>query len=277
MKPVIITIFFFVSFITFAQKTSRDDIKTLSNKEKMLEAKNAALTAEVNALKVTVANLKKIIDSLKSQTKANSDAINKTALELGVKISNTEETTNQKILSVDNESNNKWLWAIIGVLLALLLSGLLYWLLNRTKLSIGENLVKEFGKQTGLMDMQMEFIKLQKRITPDDEPDHSMALKVANEINLIERNIQLMDVEAKGFKQLTRSVEKLRDNLAANGYEIPQLLGKPFHHGMNVIIANSMPDEKLAKGTEVISKILVPLVNYNGKMIQTAQIEVSVG
>jgi hypothetical protein len=46
---------------------------------------------------------------------------------------------------------------------------------------------------------------------------------------------------------------------------------------MKVIVVNSIPDENLQKGSEVITKILIPQVNYNGVMIQTAQIEVSVG
>jgi hypothetical protein len=86
-----------------------------------------------------------------------------------------------------------------------------------------------------------------------------------------------MDSKTKGLKQLTRSVEKLKDNLAANGYEIPQLLDKEFNQGMKVIVASSIPDENLDKGVEKITKILIPQVNYNGAMIQTAQIEVSVG
>jgi len=113
--------------------------------------------------------------------------------------------------------------------------------------------------------------------TPNAEPDHSLALKVSSEINLIERNINLMDAKTKGLKQLQASVGKLKDNLSANGYEMPELLGKQFHQGMKVIVTSSIPDENLDKGSEIISKILIPQVNYNDKMIQTAQIEVSVG
>jgi len=129
------------------------------------------------------------------------------------------------------------------------------------------------------MDAQMELLEKQKTDTKvaDAEPDHSLALKLASEINIIERNISLMDAGTKGLKQLLRSVEKLKDNLAANGYETPQLLGKPFNQGMKVIVVNSVPDENLEKGVEIISKVLIPQVIYNGTMIQTAQIEVSVG
>ena len=43
------------------------------------------------------------------------------------------------------------------------------------------------------------------------------------------------------------------------------------------IITNSIPDETLAEGEEVITKVLNPQINKDGKMVQTAQIEVTVG
>ena len=141
-------------------------------------------------------------------------------------------------------------------------------------------MVKEFGKQTDLIESQLELLAQQKTestINANAEPDHSLALKVASEINLIERNINLMDKGTKGLKQLERSVGKLKDNLSANGYEMPELLGKQYHQGMKVIVTSSIPDEELEKGSEIITKVLIPQVNYNEKMIQTAQIEVAVG
>ena len=58
---------------------------------------------------------------------------------------------------------------------------------------------------------------------------------------------------------------------------MPVMLGKPFHQGMKVIVTSSIPDENLEKDAEIITKVLIPQVNYNDIMIQTAQIEVSVG
>jgi hypothetical protein len=86
-----------------------------------------------------------------------------------------------------------------------------------------------------------------------------------------------MDSNVKGYKQLKKSIEKIKDNLNANGYEIIELLGKTYHPGLPVTIINSFPDENLEKDQEVISKILIPAVRYKDKIIQTAQIEVSIG
>lgn len=107
--------------------------------------------------------------------------------------------------------------------------------------------------------------------------DFSLALKVADEITRMERNMAHMDSSVKGFKQLKHSVETLKDKLNSQGYEMPELLGKKFNSGMKLTVVSSFPADTLAPGEEVISKIIKPQVNYKGKMIQSAQVEVSIG
>lgn len=301
MKQTILSLFLLASASAFAQTEtiSKQDLDKalhpLKTSVQTLQNENNKLKTEVGNLKNQLSNTNKSIDSLQMQTQANSNAIAQTANELGVKITATETNANQKISEVDKSLSKNSLYGIIAVLSAILLSGLLYWLLSKrqktdktevvnqlqqTKTSIEESLVKEFGKQTDLIESQLELLAQQKTestINANAEPDHSLALKVASEINLIERNINLMDKGTKGLKQLERSVGKLKDNLSANGYEMPELLGKQYHQGMKVIVTSSIPDEELEKGSEIITKVLIPQVNYNEKMIQTAQIEVAVG
>ena len=289
MKSILITILLLLTFSIFAQNISKveldKEIKPLTDKIRSLNSDNAKLKRDFEAL-----NSK--LDSLKKQTKTSIDATNQ---ELVSKISTTETNTNQKILKVDESLSTNSLYGIIGVLAAVLVSILLYFLLNRkqqsdksemveqlnkTKSSIEESLVKEFGKQTELMETQIRLIEDQKniiKVLPNLEIDHSLALKVADEITLIERNISLMDSGTKGLKQLSRSVNKLKDNLAANGYLMPELLGKPLNRGMHSIPVTTVPNENLEPGVEMITKVIKPQVNYNDKMIQAAQIEVSVG
>ena len=147
-------------------------------------------------------------------------------------------------------------------------------------LAIEESLINEFGKQTLLMDTQLHLIEQQKNSIPNTlniEPDHSLALKLANQINVMENNLNRMDQDVKGLKTLRKSISTLKDNLIANGYEMPELLGKPFNEGMKVIIASTIPDENFDKDYEVITKVLIPQVNFNDKMIQAAQIETTKG
>ena len=235
------------------------------------------------------------INLLREEVDAEKNKLTALIDSLGIQIANTKNHAEQQIHGVQQTNKSTLYWVVGAVVIALLLSATFFWLLRRkqksdktdiiaqlsqTKSAIGENLIKEFDKQTKLMNAQMELINQQKNnkgTFMNAKIDHSLALKVASEINLIERNINLMDSDTKGLKQLARSMGKMKYNLEANGYEIPTLLGKPFHEGMKVIVVNSISDKNLTRGSEIITKILTPQVNYNGIMIQTAQIEVSVG
>lgn len=301
MKRIITSIFILASVNAFAQTetlTKEDlakELQPLKTSIQTLQKENGSLKSEISNLNNKLSNANKSIDSLRTLTQENSSAISQTANQLGIQITTTEQTANKRIDEVGQSLSTNSLYGIIGVLSAILLSGLLYWLLSKrqktdktevveqlqkTKSSIEESLVKEFGKQTSLIESELQLLAQQKIESPkveNAEPDHSLALKVASEINLIERNINLMDKGTKGLKQLERSVGKLKDNLSANGYEMPELLGKQYHQGMKVIVTSSIPDENLEKGSEIITKVLIPQVNFNDKMIQSAQIEVSVG
>lgn len=274
---------------TLAIKKLQDKVIQLQTESrKQSEQFQTELKSQKSVFSKQVSAVNAEIESLQKQVQNNSNAINHTAQELGVKMTTVETSVNQKISEVGNSLSKTTLWTIIGILFAVIISGIVYLLLHKkqqndktdiifqlseTKQFIDEKLVNEFEKNTE----GLETLSKLSKPSQSAEPDHSLALKVASEINLIERNISLMDSKTKGLKQLSRSVEKLKDNLEANGYEIPQLLNKEFNQGMKVIVASSIPNENLEKGVEQITKILIPQVNYNGVMIQTAQIEVSVG
>ena len=55
-----------------------------------------------------------------------------------------------------------------------------------------------------------------------------------------------------------------------------EMLNQPYNEGMKVV-ANFVPDDKLENGQQLITGIIKPQINFNGIMIQSAQIKVSVG
>jgi uncharacterized phage infection (PIP) family protein YhgE len=268
----------------------KSELNTLQTQQLKEDRKKIeTVKSELTTLQTQLTSVVETIESLKLSIQNNNQAIRETADQLGIKIETTETAANQRFQEVGRSVSNTTLYLVIVFLLAIILSLLLFWLLNRrqkidksalikqldkTKTDIEGNLVNEFAKEVELLGKKLEETV---PATPEAEPDHSFALKVASEINLIERNISLMKDDTKGLKQLRKSVEKLKDNLAANGYEVPQLLGKEYHEGMKAIVLNSVFDEDLEKGAAIITKVVLPHVNYNGKMIQSAQIETTVG
>ena len=83
-----------------------------------------------------------------------------------------------------------------------------------------------------------------------------------------------MDPSIKGYKQLAKAVQRIKDNFLANGYEIVDMLGKPYIAGMKAAVTFVI-DENLSRGEQVITKVIKPQINYQQQMIQAAQIEVS--
>jgi hypothetical protein len=257
------------------------------------EGKN--LSTQIESLKKSSEQSERIVDSLNLQIQQLNDKTLSSLNQIEGRLTNTSESTEKRFTILDQSISRNTLYWLIAFLATALMSALAYVFLSKrqrddkndligqltqAKSSIEENLVKEYSKQTDLMESQLELAKQQlskETISSELTKDHSLALKVADEVTLIERNLSFMDSNTKGLKQLSASVRKLKDNLAANGYEIPELLGKKLNEGMKLVVANIIEDDNLEKGVEIISKIIKPQVNYENKMIQQAQIEISSG
>lgn len=296
MYKIIFTISLALLALTAFSQTDTLAIKELQEKVILLQAElkkqseqfQAELKSQKSDFSKQVSATNTEIESLQKQVQNNSNVINHTAQELGVKITTAETSANQKISEVGDSLSKTTLWAIIGILFAVIISGIVYLLLfkkqqndktdiifqlSETKQSIDDKLVNEFSKNTEVLEALSQL----PRSDQSAESDHSLALKVADEITLIERNISHMNKDTKGLKPLIRAIERLKDNLLSKGYEIPELLGKPFIEGMKITIITSIPDENLEKGKDLITKIIKPQVNFNEKLIQMAQVEVTVG
>ena len=176
----------------------------------------------------------------------------------------------------------------------LLLGGIVYWLLGKriansktdvetqiknTKTALEEESIKLDSKLVEVLETELK-LKQEKTQTvssnSNNEVDHSLALKVADEIIRIQKNLQQMDSETRGLKQLSASVKRIQDNFASNGYELVEMLGKEYNEGMKAA-PSFIPSDDLETGKQIISRIIKPQVNFKGQMIQSAQIEVSVG
>lgn len=105
------------------------------------------------------------------------------------------------------------------------------------------------------------------------EPDHSLVVKLANEIARIETNLSKMDKSVRGYKQLVQAKDRMINNVRANGYEIISLLGQEYNDGMQ-FPTRFVPDDSLPEGKRIITGMIKMQVNYNGKMIQPAEIVV---
>ena len=146
---------------------------------------------------------------------------------------------------------------------------------RKTINELEEESLKMDNKLIKLLEKQLDSNQSYSEALPKSENDHSLALKVADEIVRMQKNISRMDQDVKGLKPLIKGIERIQNNFAANGYEMVNLLNKPYEDRMNVDVINFIEDDELNEGVKIITKIIKPQVNYKNKLIQRAQVEVT--
>lgn len=300
MRKILLTIaaIGFFSIASFAQAKT-DTIQQLQNSIEKLEAENIKLSAQLNTANSNIQKIEKRLSAtadslniLKDNLANTNNNLQTIADNLGVKIQQTSEKASADLSTLNEKVSKNTLYWIIAVLFIALLSVLLFgWLkkqlskektnlsdqIKKTSEALRDEQIKLDGQLIKLLETQMQLMKAERQTSAKaEEVDHSLALKVADEIIRIQQNISNMDPNTKGLKQLVASVKRIQANFEGNGYEIVDMLNKPYDKGMKVT-ANFKPDENLKPDEQIITRIIKPQVNFKGVMIQSAQIEVSQG
>lgn len=284
----------FISMVSTSYAETTDSIKivkleqTLQKEVKSREALSQELAIQNQAIK----DQTKVIDSLSAVVEQNAKNIKTTADEMGVKIEETNTTLGSKADTSDVK--NKTIFGGILLLLVAILGLVVYTLLHKriTKGSADVDELKEKAAKLNeeiLNQFAQEMSEMQKISSSLDaiaktptqtnsgntsEPDHSLIKTLADRITFMEMTLFKMDPKVKGYKQLSKSISQMKDNLLANGYELVEMLGKPYNDGMKAV-ANFNDDEEIEEGKRIITAIIKPQINYKGEMIQAAQITVS--
>lgn len=264
------------------QSRTDNDLCQLKETQKESERIIQTLKSENNKQSVVIDSLRNTCKQLTETQSADRKNVNGMIDKTNSNVQANQETLQSRTLLV----------CIIAILLLVIIVRVTSRLAKRIK--SGDTSIDEVRKAQEALEvaqkkMQEESIKLdnqmlaiaQKQLESKPTtsigtaaPDHSLALKVADEVARIELNMSRMDSSIKGYKQLSKAVERIKDNFNANGYEIVDMLGKPYNEGMKVT-ANFVADEDLEEGKQIITGITKPQINYNGQMIQAAQITVS--
>lgn len=266
--------------------------------------KNVTLQREVRNLKTAVSRLQQEdgrlrnlyhqqaneLDSLQAKQQQQAENVRTLAEKVGTDISDANKKIDNNVSTLSDSINSRTWLGVFGILIAIGLLALTYYILKR-KISSGATTIDKIrsaqeGLETAQKAMQEESVKLDSKLVElidkqmsnnklagDQKVDHSFALKVGDEIAKIETNLSKMDPEVKGYRQLKQALKRIKDNFNAHGYEIVELLGLDYNDGMP-FEAQFVPDETLPEGKRVISGITRLQINYNGEMIQSAKITV---
>ena len=306
MKHFFITAFILLGFAVStvsAENKSKDieslktEVSSLMNRQKHLESEVGTLSSKTSDAEKKISDLssqnkelQSVVDSLQGVSNALAAALRTNKKELSESIGKTNELA----LSTESVLSSRTLWGSCGLaILLLVIIATIFAFLKKIKLgttSIVDVRRAQEALQAAQTKMQEESVKLdnqllaivQKQLDASvpsankttGEPDHSLVVKLADEIARIETNLSKMDKSVRGYKQLVQAKDRMINNVRANGYEIISLLGQDYNDGMQ-FPARFVPDESLPEGKRIITGMIKMQVNYNGKMIQPAEIVVS--
>ena len=262
----------------------KTEIKTLKQSQQNNSSKTKILLQTVDAQAKSVDSLRLELSNIKDELEQSSSNIKKD-------INATNENLNSTEKAMKSAINTKSVYAGLVGLLALILSVVIFVIhkkkayqsalgfesvdkqiasLKDEQQKLQENIVVSNDKLISAIEKQAVAVQSQSR---NEEVDHSLALAVANELTRIQQNLNFMDPTVKGVSQLKNRAKAIWTTLNSKQYEIPDLIGKVYHEGDNIIATMEL-NEDLEEGTNRIKRVIKPQVSYNGKLIQTAEIVV---
>ena len=284
-----------ISFIEVSANTT-DSLQVCFNKiqatdatVEALQCANTALQSEVNALNANISLQSDEIDSLKLVLNETNKSVNALADALNLNITSTRQkiqSNSDSLTQTIAEKTHTGLWIFIGIAAVIAAITFIFCrllakrgrevaLLSAKADKLNEEIVNRLSAEISEMQSLSKQIGTISTATGGGiDTEQKLITTLADRITFMEMTLYKMDSSVRGHKQLSKSIKQMKDNLLANGYELVDMLGKDYHDGMKVI-ANTVDDETLPEGKQIITGIIKPQINYQGKMIQSAQITVS--
>jgi len=303
-KQLTFAILLFSSLSGFAQVTQENlekEIKPLTQRVNTLQVENGKLKTDIGILNSKLSSTNKTLDSLRIQTQENVNAIAQTENKLGIRIKETGDKNEGEINKVEKSLSKNSLYGIIGVLSAILLSGLLYWLLSKrqktdktdfdeqlknktTELkkdvySQIENTKSELITESAKLDFQLlNLIEKQLKVADklnatEPSTDHTFHKNSANELQRIANYANTLPPESQEAIALQGSLGRLRNYFNASDYEITDFTGKDYDERIPMRMRETIFDESIEVGKEIVVKTWEPQIKFKNDIIQQAKID----
>ena len=288
MRKVLFVVLMFASIAINGKASDSLKIVSLQREVSNMKISVSRLQQENTKMRSLYQLQKTYLDSLLEMQRKHSEDLNMLANKVGADLSETNKNLQNSTNNLSDSINHRTWMAVCGILIALALLGAVYFILRKKILSGSSSIDKirsaQESLETAQKAMQEESIKLDNKLvellekqlnqSPEPKQDHSFVLDIANEIARIEQNLAFMDTKVKGVSNLKNRASAINDRLKSKGYEIPKLVGEKYTDGNNMKPTMEL-DEDLPVGTQIIRRVLKPMVLYKGEMIQAAEVVVA--
>jgi len=219
----------------------------------------------------------------------NIKSINDSLVLITSNISGIEHNTQNQIKDIYFKiSRNTLYWMIIIFVVILIIIAIFLFMkkklsksnknlidqIENTKKYLDKESIKLDSKLIEILENQISVLKNERK--EEKEIDHSLPIQVGLEIYRMRKRIKYMPEDTKGINALKNALERLEDEFNEKGYDIVDLLNKPYNDGLT-LEAKFFPSQKLKPGEQIITKVIKPQIDYKGKLIYQAKIEVTEG
>lgn len=288
MKKILIILLFSVTVSVQGSNVDSLRIDSLCRELINLKKTFSGVQAEYASLWSVINSQKSIIDGVKESFSQQESYLNDLKQKVSSDISAIKYDVKGNYENIYSTINNRSLLGVTGIILLLGIVIALYSFFHKkiTKdtFSIDKIKAAQESLEEAQKAMQEEAIKLDNKLVDlfemqfkqntESKQDHSFVLDIANEIARIEQNLAFMDIKVKGVSNLKNRAAAINDRLKSKGYEIPKLVGENYIDENNMKPTMEL-DENLPIGTQIIRRVIKPMVLYKGEMIQAAEVVVA--
>ena len=231
------------------------------------------------------------LSAIKDSTKQIRDSVFDN---LGTLQNSLSETSNEiENVQTKSDKSNKlmqerltYLFAAIALIILLLL--VLYWISGKRNNNVRSELNNaKAGLEAQINNANAEFAeKLERSLselsntTKDGasnlQDNQGLILDFAQQIASMENNIWHLPDDDRVRKRIERATKKMRDTFMSLGYEMPKLLGTEVTDNQIIEIKHSSEDSTIPAGKSIITKIVKPLILFNGNMVQRPVVDVKI-
>lgn len=257
-------------------------VQNLQLETKMLKSEVSTLNSAITAKTTEIDSLKSVITETNNSVSALADSLNINLSTTRKQIQTSSDSLNATIAKKSQTG------LLIFIAIAIVLAAIAFVFgkliakrgnevasLSAKADKLNEEIVNHLSSEMSeLQSLSRQIGSISTATGSESDTEQKLIITLADRITFMEMTLYKMDSSVRGHKQLSKSIKQMKDNLLANGYELVDMLGKDYHDGMKVT-ANFVEDENLPEGKQIITGIIKPQINYQGKMIQSAQITVS--
>ena len=285
-----------LAFLLLALQTSVFAQSTDSIRINKLQQQNTALRKQVTMLEQRTQMLTKQVAGTSQKVKLLSEVVDQKVGGLHKQMDSIDnyygqriDLTESAVQETGTRQQRSVVWGIV-IAVAIFILVIVAWFILRKLIAkkgddiellraraddLNRQMVEKMDKEIGELQKISEGLITSQTATVASEPDHSLVKALAYGITRIEYNLHSMSSDVKGYKQLQIALRKMKDNLRANNYEIVDMLGQEYNEGMTLSNVIFKEDSNIEDGKQTITRVIQPQINYRGKAIQFADIEVS--